>query len=151
MAGSVNKAIIVGNVGKDPEIRNTTDGKRIATLSVATSDHWKDRNTGERKERTEWHRVVIFQPNQKGLVNVVEDFVKKGSKLYIEGTLQTRKWEKDGVDRYTTEIVLTGFNGVLTLLDSKNQDSPSDTYKNASSGNDFPTSQGEMDDEIPFR
>lgn len=116
MAGSVNKVILVGNVGKDPEIRRTQDGRPIANINLATSETWKDKNTGERKERTEWHRVVIFNEN---LCKVVEQYVKKGSKLYIEGQLQTRKWtDQSGVEKYSTEVVLQGFNGSLTMLDS---------------------------------
>ena len=114
---SVNKVILIGNVGKDPEIRSTQDGREIANLSLATSENWKDKNTGERKEKTEWHRVVIFN---ESLVKVVKSYVKKGSKLYIEGALQTRKWtDKDGAEKYSTEIVLQGFNGSITMLDSK--------------------------------
>src|SRR3979411_1118132 len=115
MAGSVNKVILVGNLGKDPEIRRTQDGRPIANLSVATSESWRDKNTGERKERTEWHRVVIF--NER-LVDVVEKYVKKGSKLYIEGALQTRKWtDNTGAEKYSTEVVLQRFRGELTMLD----------------------------------
>ena len=115
MAGSVNKVILVGNVGKDPEIRRTQDGRPIANLSLATSESWRDKNTGEKKEKTEWHRVVIFNEN---LCKVVEQYVKKGSKLYIEGALQTRKWtDQAGVEKYSTEVVLQGFNGSLTMLD----------------------------------
>jgi single-strand DNA-binding protein len=115
MAGSVNKVILVGNLGRDPEIRSTNDGTRIANLALATSESWRDRNSGERKERTEWHRVVIF--NER-LVEVVEKYVKKGSKLYIEGALQTRKWtDNAGVEKYSTEIVLQRFRGELTMLD----------------------------------
>jgi single-strand DNA-binding protein len=121
MAGSVNKVILIGNVGKDPEIRRTQDGKPIANLSIATSESWRDKNSGERKEKTEWHRVVIFS---EPLCKVVEQYVKKGAKLYIEGGLQTRKWQKDGVDTYSTEIVLQGFNSVLTMLDGKSGDAP---------------------------
>lgn len=117
MAGSVNKVILVGNLGKDPEIRRTQDGRPIATLNVATSETWRDKASGERKEKTEWHRVVIFNEN---LCKVVEQYVKKGAKLYIEGQLQTRKWQdKDGVDKYSTEVVLQGFNGTLTMLDGR--------------------------------
>jgi single-strand DNA-binding protein len=116
MAGSVNKVILVGNVGKDPEIRRTQDGRPIANISLATSDTWRDKQTGERKEKTEWHRVVIFS---EPLCKVVEQYVKKGSKLYIEGALQTRKWtDQSGVEKYSTEVVLQGFNGTLTMLDS---------------------------------
>jgi single-strand DNA-binding protein len=115
MAGSVNKVILVGNLGRDPEIRSTNDGTRIANLALATSENWRDRNSGERKERTEWHRVVIF--NER-LVEVVEKYVKKGSKLYIEGALQTRKWtDNQGQERYSTEVVLQRFRGELTMLD----------------------------------
>jgi single-strand DNA-binding protein len=115
MAGSVNKVILVGNVGADPEIRRTQDGRPIANLRIATSESWRDKATGERKEKTEWHRVVIFT---EGLCRVVEQYVKKGSKLYIEGQLQTRKWQdQSGQERYSTEVVLQGFNAVLTMLD----------------------------------
>ena len=115
MAGSVNKVILVGNVGKDPEIRRTQDGRPIANLSIATSESWRDKATGEKKEKTEWHRVVIFS---EPLCKVVEQYVKKGAKLYIEGALQTRKWtDKDGVEKYSTEVVLQGFNSSLTMLD----------------------------------
>jgi single-strand DNA-binding protein len=116
MAGSVNKVILVGNVGKDPEIRRTQDGRPIANLSLATSETWRDKATGERKEKTEWHRVVIFS---EPLCKVVEQYVKKGSKLYIEGALQTRKWtDQSGAEKYSTEVVLQGFNGQLTMLDA---------------------------------
>ena len=115
MAGSVNKVILVGNVGKDPEIRRTQDGRPIANLSLATSESWRDKATGEKKEKTEWHRVVIFS---EPLCKVVEQYVKKGAKLYIEGQLQTRKWtDKDGAEKYSTEVVLQGFSGSLTMLD----------------------------------
>jgi single-strand DNA-binding protein len=115
MAGSVNKVILVGNVGKDPEIRRTQDGRAIANLSLATSETWRDKATGERKEKTEWHRVVVFNDN---LCKVVEQYVRKGSKLYIEGQLQTRKWtDQSGQEKYSTEVVLQGFNGTLTMLD----------------------------------
>src|SRR5690242_225720 len=115
MAGSVNKVILLGNLGADPEIRRTQDGKPIATLRLATSDTWRDKNTGERRERTEWHRVVIFN---EGLCRVAEQYLKKGSKVYVEGQLQTRKWQdQSGQDRYSTEVVLQGFNSQLTMLD----------------------------------
>jgi single-strand DNA-binding protein len=118
MAGSVNKVILVGNVGKDPEIRRTQDGRPIANINIATSESWRDKNSGERKEKTEWHRVVIFNEN---LCKVVEQYVKKGAKLYIEGQLQTRKWtDQAGVEKFSTEVVLQGFNGTLTMLDSRN-------------------------------
>jgi single-strand DNA-binding protein len=117
MAGSVNKVILVGNLGKDPEIRRTQDGRPIANLSIATSETWRDKGTGERKEKTEWHRVVIFN---EGLCKVAEQYLKKGAKVYIEGALQTRKWtDPQGVEKYSTEIVLQGFNSTLTMLDGK--------------------------------
>ncbi len=117
MAGSVNKVILIGNVGADPEIRRTQDGKPIANLRIATSESWRDRNSGERREKTEWHTVVVFN---EGLCKVVEQYVKKGAKLYLEGALQTRKWQdKDGNDRYSTEVVLQGFNSTLTMLDGR--------------------------------
>ncbi len=156
MAGSVNKVILVGNLGRDPEIRSTQDGREIANLAIATSDSWKDKNTGERKEKTEWHRVVIFND---GLVNVVKNYLKKGAKVYIEGQLQTRKWtDKDGQEKYSTEVVLQGFSSVLTMLDGANKGGS----ENAGAGNynqsySQPAStQGQkapselMDDEIPF-
>ncbi|MGJ8563273.1 MAG: single-stranded DNA-binding protein [Alphaproteobacteria bacterium] len=118
MAGSVNKVILIGNVGNDPEVRSFNNGGKVANFSVATSETWKDKQSGERKEKTEWHRVAIFND---GLVGIVERYVKKGTKVYIEGKLQTRKWtDRDGNDKYTTEVVLQGFGGTLTLLDSRN-------------------------------
>jgi single-strand DNA-binding protein len=125
MAGSVNKVILVGNLGRDPEIRSTTSGQRIANFSLATSENWRDRTSGERKERTEWHRVVVF--NER-LVDVIEKYVKKGSKLYIEGALQTRKWtDNSGAERYTTEVVLQNFRGELTMLDGRGGSGGGDT------------------------
>src|SRR5215468_8451283 len=120
MAGSVNKVILIGNLGADPEIRRTQDGRPIANLRVATSETWRDKATGERREKTEWHRVVIFN---EGLCKVVEQYVKKGSKVYLEGSLQTRKWtDKDGHEKYTTEVVLQRFNGTLVMLDGRGGD-----------------------------
>jgi single-strand DNA-binding protein len=117
MAGSVNKVILVGNLGADPEVRRTQDGRPIVNLRIATSETWRDKATGERKEKTEWHRVVIFS---EGLAKVAEQYLKKGSKVYLEGALQTRKWQdKDGQDRYSTEVVLQGFNSTLTMLDGR--------------------------------
>jgi single-strand DNA-binding protein len=117
MAGSVNKVILVGNLGRDPEIRSTQDGTRVANLSLATSDTWRDKTTGERRERTEWHRVVIFNDR---IVDVCERYLKKGSKIYIEGALQTRKWtDQSGTEKYTTEVVLQKFRGELTMLDGR--------------------------------
>ncbi len=119
MAGSVNKVILIGNVGADPEIRRTQDGRPIANLRIATSETWRDRNSGERREKTEWHTVVVFN---EGLCKVVEQYVKKGAKLYIEGQLQTRKWQdQNGNDRYSTEVVLQGFNSTLTMLDGRGE------------------------------
>ncbi|PDT42733.1 MULTISPECIES: single-stranded DNA-binding protein [Sinorhizobium] len=119
MAGSVNKVILIGNVGADPEIRRTQDGRPIANIRIATSETWRDRNSGERREKTEWHNVVVFN---EGLCKVVEQYVKKGAKLYIEGQLQTRKWQdQNGNDRYTTEVVLQGFNSTLTMLDGRGE------------------------------
>jgi single-strand DNA-binding protein len=117
MAGSVNKVILIGNLGKDPEIRRTQDGRPIANLSIATSETWRDKATGERKEKTEWHRVVIFN---EGLCKVAEQYLKKGAKVYIEGALQTRKWtDQSGAEKYSTEVVLQGFNSTLTMLDGR--------------------------------
>ena len=119
MAGSVNKVILIGNLGADPDIKRTQDGRPIANLSVATSESWRDKNTGERREKTEWHRVVIFN---EGLCKIAESYLKKGSKVYLEGQLQTRKWtDQSGQDKYSTEVVLQGFNGNLTMLDGRNE------------------------------
>jgi len=156
MAGSVNKVILVGNLGKDPEIRSTQDGREIANLTIATSDTWKDKNTGERKEKTEWHRVVIFS---EGLVNVTKNYLKKGAKVYIEGALQTRKWtDKDGQEKYSTEVVLQGFGSTLTMLDGKRDGGDNASSGGYSSGSyNAPASSGGskpaaelLDDEIPF-
>lgn len=154
MAGSVNKVILVGNLGRDPEIRTTQDGKEIANFSVATSESWKDRNTGERKEKTEWHRIVVFND---ALVNVIKNYVKKGSKVYVEGQLQTRKWtDQSGQEKYSTEVVLQGYGAQLTMLDSK-RDSSAGMSDNASSSYSAPPATGAkqpaaelLDDEIPF-
>lgn len=147
MAGSVNKVILVGNVGADPEIRKTQDGKSIANIRLATSESWRDKSSGERREKTEWHRIVIFN---ESICKVVEQYVKKGSKLYVEGQLQTRKWtDKDSHDRYSTEVVIQGFNGSLTMLDSRGekQDEPT---KPAPERKAVRASSADMDDEIPF-
>lgn len=120
MAGSVNKVILVGNLGRDPEVRHAQDGSKIVQLNLATSESWKDRQSGERKERTEWHRVVIFNPN---LAEIAERYLRKGSKVYVEGQLQTRKWtDQSGAEKYTTEVVLSRFKGELTLLDGRSDD-----------------------------
>ncbi len=172
MAGSVNKVILLGNVGADPEIRRTQDGRPIANLRIATSESWRDRNSGERKEKTEWHTVVVFN---EGLCKVIEQYVKKGAKLYIEGALQTRKWQdQTGNDRYSTEIVLQGFNSTLTMLDGRGEGGGGsrggDDFGgggNYGGGNDMPSSSSsrggssrggqpagnfsnDMDDDIPF-
>lgn len=119
MAGSVNKVILVGNVGQDPEVRQFQNGGQVCSFSLATSENWKDKNTGEKREKTEWHRISIFN---EGLVRVVQSYVKKGSKLYIEGQLETRKWQdQNGVDKYTTEVVLRGYGGNLTMLDGRSE------------------------------
>ncbi|MBB4187404.1 single-stranded DNA-binding protein [Sinorhizobium terangae] len=133
MAGSVNKVILIGNVGADPEIRRTQDGRPIANLRIATSETWRDRNSGERREKTEWHTVVVFN---EGLCKVVEQYVKKGAKLYIEGQLQTRKWQdQNGNDRYSTEVVLQGFNSTLTMLDGRGEGGGSGVSRGG--GNDY--------------
>jgi single-strand DNA-binding protein len=158
MAGSVNKVILVGNLGRDPEIRRTQDGRPIANLSIATSESWRDKNTGERKEKTEWHRVVIFN---EGLCKVVEQYLKKGAKVYIEGQLQTRKYQdKDGHEKYSTEVVLQGFNSQLTMLDGRGGGggASADSGDFGSSSPSAPRerrpamagARGDMDDEIPF-
>lgn len=154
MAGSLNKVTLIGNLGRDPEIRTTGEGKEIASFSLATTETWKDRITGEKKEKTEWHRVVVFN---EGLVSIVKNYVKKGSKLFVEGSLQTRKWnDNSGQEKYTTEIVLQNFNSQLILLDSRGsnsniQDSEQSEYKNSerkNRSNSFDHS--DLDDEIPF-
>lgn len=148
---SINKVILVGNVGGDPEIRSTSDGREIANFSLATSESWKDKASGEKKEKTEWHRVVIFS---QGLAGIVKNYVKKGTKLYIEGSLQTRKWtDNAGVEKYTTEIVLQNFNSTLQILDNRNQSGggASDSYSGGSkSNNNSDISVQDHDDEIPF-
>ena len=152
MAGSLNKVLLIGRLGADPEIKQMVNGKNVARLSLATSNTWKDKNTGEKKEKTEWHRVVIFN---EGLVNVVQQYVKKGAQVYIEGQLTTRKWkdEKSGSDRYSTEIVLQGFNSSFKILSSKNSqvDSIQDSSSEKSSlPNDQGSPPNDLDDEIPF-
>lgn len=135
---SVNKVILIGNLGKDPEVRSMQDGKKIANLTVATSESWKDKRTGERKEKTDWHRIVIFN---EGLIGVVENYLHKGSKIYIEGCLQTRKWtDAKGVEKYSTEVVLQGFGSTLVMLDSRNTQETSNRT----------TTEADLDDEIPF-
>ena len=156
MAGSVNKVILVGNLGKDPEVRRMTSGEPVVNLSVATSESWRDKNSGERRERTEWHRVVIF--NEK-LGEVAEKFLKKGSKIYVEGALQTRKWtDQGGQERYSTEVVLQRFRGELTMLDGKGGGGPGggggggsdmgEGFSEPASGRR--SGGGDLDDDIPF-
>jgi len=164
MAGSVNKVILIGNLGKDPEIRRTQDGRPIANLRIATSDTWRDKATGERREKTEWHSVVIFNEN---LCRIAEQYLKKGSKVFIEGSLQTRKWQgQDGQDRYSTEVVLQGFNGNLTMLDGRSGGAGAGTADNGQAdygggadngyggGGKSSAAKGgfdkQLDDEIPF-
>ena len=163
MAGSVNKVIIVGNLGRDPEVRSFQNGGKVCNLTVATSENWRDKNTGERRERTEWHRVAIFS---EGLVRVAEQYLRKGSKVYIEGQLETRKWQdQNGQDRYSTEVVLRGFNSTLTMLDGRNEggggggggyDRGGDDYGGGSSssggggGSQGGGFRNDLDDEIPF-
>ena len=161
MAGSVNKVILVGNLGKDPEIRRTQDGRPIANLSVATSETWRDKATGERKEKTEWHRVVIFN---EGLAKVAEQYLKKGAKVYVEGSLQTRKWtDQSGAEKYSTEVVLQGFNSVLTMLDGRGGgggsfgEEPGGDFGSGGPVSSAPrravaagSRNSDMDDDIPF-
>jgi single-strand DNA-binding protein len=162
MAGSVNKVILVGNLGRDPEVRRMTSGEPIVNLSVATSESWRDKASGERKEKTEWHRVVIFNEN---LAKVAEQYLRKGSKIYLEGQLATRKWtDKDGQEKYSTEVVLNRFRGELVLLDGRGEgagagqsfggggSSYGGGQGRVSGGSDAPASfdRGELDDEIPF-
>jgi single-strand DNA-binding protein len=160
MAGSVNKVILVGNLGKDPEVRHTQDGRPIVNLSLATSENWKDKQSGERRERTEWHRVVIFNEN---LAKVAEQYLKKGAKVYIEGQLQTRKYtDKDGAEKYSTEVVLQQYRGELTMLDARGSGGDSSYGNGDSFGQSSPMERPrqaagkaqsfarELDDEVPF-
>lgn len=170
MAGSVNKVILIGNLGRDPEVRSFQNGGKVCNLRIATSETWKDRNTGERREKTEWHSVAIFQ---EGLVRIAEQYLKKGSKVYIEGQLQTRKWQdQSGADRYSTEVVLQGFGGTLTMLDGRDgggssgggydsgpqgggyDSGPQGGYDNGPQGGSSSGGGGgssrDLDDEIPF-
>ncbi|MGE0846657.1 MAG: single-stranded DNA-binding protein [Flavobacteriaceae bacterium] len=158
MAGSVNKVILIGNLGADPEIRRTQSGSPVANLRLATSESWRDKNSGERRERTEWHRVVIFN---EGLCRIAEQYLKKGSKIYVEGQLQTREWEdQSGQKRYSTEVVLQGFNSVLTMLDGRGEGgggggdfgrgSQGGGSGSGSGGSGGGFSSGPIDDDIPF-
>src|SRR5262245_16840850 len=161
MAGSVNKVVLIGNLGRDPEVRRLSSGDPVVNLSVATSESWRDKASGERKERTEWHRVVIFNEN---LAKVAEQYLHKGSKVYLEGQLQTRKYtDKDGAEKYTTEVVLQGFNSALTMLDTRGGGSAGEDFGSSDDfGSRGPSAarkpamagaggkRGDMDDEIPF-
>ena len=142
MAGSVNKVILIGNLGRDPEIRAAQDGSKVASFSVATSETWKDKVSGERKDRTEWHRIVVFNPN---LCDICEKYLHKGSKVYLEGQLQTRKWQdQTGAERYTTEVILGRFRGELALLDSKG------SSEDGAAVMDDKSAEAPIDDDIPF-
>ena len=152
MAGSVNKVLLIGRLGADPEIKQMVNGKSVARLSLATSQSWKDKNTGEKKEKTEWHRIVVFN---EGLVNVVQQYLKKGAQVYIEGQLSTRKWkdEQSGQDKYSTEIIIQGYNSSLTMLGGGSRGIQNDNSSETISKNSDEASkieQNDMDDEIPF-
>jgi single-strand DNA-binding protein len=158
MAGSVNKVILIGNLGADPEVRRLNDGRPVVNLRVATSESWRDKQSGERRERTEWHRVVIFN---EGLAKIAEQYLRKGSKVYLEGQLQTRKWEdQSGQERYSTEVVLQGFNSALTMLDGRGEGGgqersrgdfgSSGAMDRRGGGGGAPSMAAELDDEIPF-
>ena len=152
MAGSLNKVLLIGRLGADPEIKQMVNGKNVARLSVATSQSWKDKSSGERKEKTEWHRVVIFN---EGLINVVQQYLKKGANVYVEGQLSTRKWkdESTGQDKYSTEIVLQGYNSSLTMLDGKKKDDNSNLVTENKSNlpeDNLNQDQSDLDDKIPF-
>ena len=149
MAGSLNKVLLIGRLGADPEVKQMVNGKNIARFSVATSQNWKDKNTGEKKEKTEWHKVVVFN---EGLVNVVQQYLKKGSQVYIEGQLNTRKWkdEQSGVDKYSTEVVIQGYNSSLTMLGSANHSSISSQENNKKIEDTSQIPQNDLDDDIPF-
>ena len=151
MSGSLNKVLLIGRLGANPEIKQMVNGKNVARLSLATSQSWKDKNTGEKKQKTEWHRVVIFN---EGLVNVVQQYLKKGSQVYIEGQLSTRKWrdEQSGVDKYSTEVVIQGFNSSLTMLGGKNESGAENINQDITSPSKEVTSSSsdDLDDEIPF-
>ena len=149
MAGSLNKVLLIGRLGADPEIKQMVNGKNVARISVATSQSWKDKSTGEKKEKTEWHRVVVFN---EGLVNVVQQYLKKGSQVYIEGQLTTRKWkdEQTGTDKYSTEIVIQGYNSSLTMLGSSSQNNQISQEKVKKNDENSNITQNDLDDEIPF-
>ena len=151
MAGSLNKVLLIGRLGADPEVKQMVNGKSVARLSLATSQSWKDKNTGEKKEKTEWHRIVVFN---EGLVNVVQQYLKKGAQVYVEGQLSTRKWkdEQSGQDKYSTEVIIQGYNSSLTMLGGGNLSNSNlnDKSQISSKNNDIPDSSNELDDDIPF-
>ena len=149
MAGSLNKVFLIGRLGADPEIKQMVNGKNVARLSLATSDSWKDKSTGERKEKTEWHRIVIFN---EGLVNIVQQYLKKGAQIYVEGQITTRKWkdEQSGVDKYSTEIVLQGYNSTLKMLNTKNSNDNITQKSETSSDENLSHPSNDLDDDIPF-
>ncbi len=149
MSGSLNKVLLIGRLGADPDIKQMVNGKNIARLSLATSQSWKDKNTGEKKQKTEWHRVVIFN---EGLVNVVQQYLKKGSQVYVEGQLSTRKWkdEQSGQDKYSTEVVIQGYNSSLTMLGGRSGIENSNQDTSSLSKEDTSSSSNDLDDEIPF-
>jgi len=149
MAGSLNKVLLIGRLGADPEIKQMSNGKNVARLSLATSESWKDKNTGEKKEKTEWHRVVIFN---EGLVNIVQQYLKKGAQIYIEGQLTTRKWkdEQSGQDKYSTEIILQGYNSTLKMLNTRVSNDLSGKGSEAISNENPSSPLNDLDDEIPF-
>ena len=151
MAGSLNKVLLIGRLGADPEVKQMVNGKSVARLSLATSQSWKDKNTGEKKEKTEWHRIVVFN---EGLVNVVQQYLKKGAQIYVEGQLTTRKWkdEQSGLDKYSTEIVIQGYNSSLTMLGGSNSGGgiTNDNSQISKNTEDLSQVQNDMDDDIPF-
>jgi len=149
MAGSLNKVLLIGRLGADPEIKQMSNGKNVARMSLATSDSWKDKNTGEKKEKTEWHRVVIFN---EGLVNIVQQYLKKGAQIYIEGQLTTRKWkdEQSGQDKYSTEIILQGYNSTLKMLNTRSSNDLSGKGPEAIANENPSAPLNDLDDEIPF-
>ena len=149
MAGSLNKVLLIGRLGADPEIKQMVNGKSVARLSLATSQSWKDKNSGEKKEKTEWHRVVVFN---EGLVNVVQQYLKKGAQVYIEGQLNTRKWkdEQSGQDKYSTEVVIQGYNSSLTMLGGGNQNSTTVSKSKQNIDDSSQVPQNDLDDDIPF-
>ncbi len=149
MSGSLNKVLLIGRLGADPEIKQMVNGKNVARLSLATSQSWKDKNTGEKKQKTEWHRVVIFN---EGLVNVVQQYLKKGSQVYIEGQLSTRKWrdEQSGQDKYSTEVVIQGYNSSLTMLGGRTENENNNQNTISSTKDETSSASNDLDDEIPF-